>query len=240
MYTQIKAAVEAQGLRIRAAFYPTPEDLVPLLENGAAAATLILVGNAGSELWPVFTHSAEYKDGFADPLDRWSKRLGLALAAEYQGAALFPFGGAPYHPFLSWAKRGDLSISSPLGVSLHPQYGLWHAFRFALSLPYRLEDLPRSGDGLASVNACHACLDQPCLSACPVDAFTGSDYRALDCARFLRQTPDHACNHLGCGARRACPVGKNYQYQPEHACFHMRTFVADQVERSVIKICANA
>ncbi len=30
---------------------------------------------------------------------------------------------------------------------------------------------------------------------------------------------------LGCRARRACPVGREYFYDPEQAAFHMRAFL---------------
>jgi hypothetical protein len=30
---------------------------------------------------------------------------------------------------------------------------------------------------------------------------------------------------LGCRARRACPVGRGYHYDPKQAAFHMRAFL---------------
>ncbi|MEH6825730.1 MAG: hypothetical protein V7629_17690 [Motiliproteus sp.] len=223
MIAQIQQSVESRGLLIRAAFHVTPGDQVPPLENGGPTGTLLLIGNAGSAMWAAFTRSAEYNDGQADALDRWSIRLGRRLARQFGGAVLFPFGGPPFHPFLSWAKRGDGSVASPLGLSLHPQYGLWHAYRFGLCLPQRLEGLPVLPE---PTDLCQRCADKPCLDACPVEAFSGTEYRHTRCAQFLSQSPDHDCNHRGCHSRRACPVGKTYQYQPDHAQFHMRVFVS--------------
>jgi len=126
MYNRIQAAVEAQGLLIHAAFHVDAEDQVPALTyhqsgfwSDIPAGTLILIGNAGSALWPVFSRSAEYLDGQPDALDRWSLRLGHSLAEQFSGRAVFPFGGPPYHPFLRWAKRGDAAMTSPLARIFH-------------------------------------------------------------------------------------------------------------------------
>lgn len=226
MYQQINQSVSAQGLQVLSAFHVTPTDQVPPLANGEPVGTLLLVGNAGSAMWRAFSHSAEYSDGQADALDRWSVRLGQCLARKFGGEALFPFGGPPFHPFLSWARRGDGSQASPLGLSLHPRYGLWHAYRFGLCLPERLEGLPELPKPSELSDICRRCTGKPCLDACPVEAFTGTEYRHTRCASFLSQTPEHDCNHQGCRARRACPMGQGYQYQPDQAQFHMRVFVS--------------
>lgn len=229
MFTQITATAETQGLLIKAAFAVVASDRVPALENGEPAETLILIGNAGAAMWPQFIDSPEYHDAQPDPLDRWSLRLGRRMAREFGGRALFPCGGPPFYPFLSWARRGDLSVSSPLGLALHPRYGLWHAFRFALVLPYRLQGLPslaQSTQPGPAFNACLHCVEQPCLSACPVEAFSAGGYQHLCCAHFLSQDPEHGCNKIGCAARRACPEGKRYKYPPAQARFHMQAFVA--------------
>ncbi len=219
----LQRRLKTEGLLIRAWLPATQEDGLPLLPNGQSCRSLVLVGNAGSDLWPAFSRSPEYRDGQPDPLDRWSRRLGEALAREFDGLALFPFDGPPYYPFLSWARRSDRSMQSPLGMSLHPQYGLWHAYRFALAF----EDRPvaEAEEPVRSQWDCDHCVARPCLTACPVDAFDQNGYRVQDCARFLARNPDYDCNHLGCAARRACPVGQNYRYLPEHAQFHMKIFV---------------
>ena len=240
MFEQIKQKVEAEGLLIRSAFHTTPDDSMPLLDNAEPAATLLLIGNAGSAMWEVFSRSAEYLDSYPDSLDRWSERIGKRLAEEFGGAAFFPFGGPPFHPFLSWAKCGEPSETSPLGLSLHPEYGLWHAYRFALGLPQRL-DLSQRAEGSGAVETqpessvsahpCAGCDDKPCLSACPVGAFTGSEYRHVQCAQFLADNANYECNQLGCGSRRACPIGQNYRYKPEHAQFHMDIFVSNHARK---------
>jgi len=237
--------IAKQGLLIRSVFHLAPDDPVQPVGIEKPAETLLLVGNAGSSLWPVFSQSEEYVDGLPDPLDRWSARIGLQLADEFGALALFPFGGSPYHPFLSWARRGESGCVSPLGLTLHPEYGLWHAYRFALAFSQSLDinefievDEWQAEERLKAEAAdlCLLCVKQsgdktPCLTSCPVDAFTGSEYRVMDCVGFLDQQPRHECNQQGCRARRTCPVGAEYHYDEQHARFHMRQFVANHIDK---------
>ncbi|MDO6462067.1 hypothetical protein Q4485_15250 [Granulosicoccaceae sp. 1_MG-2023] len=196
--------------------------------DGATAApaggTLILAGHAGSTLWPVFSQSPEYHDRRPDPLDRWSRRIGKHIAAACGAQAVFPFDGPPWSPFLSWVQRAGTTFSSPIGLSIDPHAGLWHALRFALWFDRTLP-LP---EAQASTPPCQQCRSRACLSACPVGAFTGTEYRVEDCTDYLRRHPDSACMQRGCLARHGCPVGQNHAYQPAHAAFHMQAFLRSQ------------
>jgi ferredoxin len=218
----LEQALAAHGLVLGGGFAPEAADGVPLLPGGRAARWLALAGVAGSSLWPHFQASAAFTDGRPDPLDRWSREIGDAIAARFGGVALFPFGGAPQHPFPRWAERAGKLTRSPLGLQLHPRYGLWHSYRFALALPQPLEgheDTPDPAD------LCLRCAGQPCLRACPVDAFTGREYRVDACAAHLESEPQAACRSGGCLARHACPVGQDYAQDPAHARFLMDAFV---------------
>ena len=119
----IVTAVEAEGLASRGAFHPVPDDAVPRLGDGACAGTLLLVGNAGPGMWPVFAASEEANDGAPDALDRWSRRIVSRLAHTLDGAAHFPFGGPPWLPFIRWAQRAGSVYPSPIGPLVHPDYG---------------------------------------------------------------------------------------------------------------------
>lgn len=209
------------GLALRAVFAPRVEDAVPPVADGVPARTLVLIGNVGSSLWPAFRASPEFGDGQAHPLDRWSKRLGEELARRCGGSALFPFGGPPHHPFQRWALRGGSMFASPVGVLVDAQYGLWHAFRFAIALPDAADEPP-----LSAVSPCLDCRARPCLHACPVNAFVEGEYRYAICIEYLAAHPDAQCWRVGCLARHACPVGQAHRYLPAQANFHMNAFVA--------------
>ncbi len=182
---------------------------------------IALVGNAGSSYWPYFSESPEFADGSADPLDRWSRRIAGIIADRHGLTPVYPFDGPPYHPFQRWASRARDLSASPIGVLMHPRYGLWHSFRFAL-LGRDFESLETES---AAESPCLGCSGKPCLHSCPVDAFDGNGYRVEACAGFLRANPDCECLAGGCRARHACPVAIEYQYLPQQSCFHLRAFL---------------
>ncbi len=235
----IEAALAREGLIARGGFHPEPGDGLPGLENGAArtlvARTLVMVGNAGPEMWRAFAASPEFGTA-PDPLNRWSERVIGALAEAWGAQALFPFGGPPHLPFIAWAKRAEPVAESPLGILIHPDYGLWHAYRGALAFAEAFPLPPRA----ERPRPCDTCAEQPCLGACPVGAFTavgsdrvgsdrvGSDrvgYDVTACADHLGAPAGADCMAEACRARRACPIGRNYLYAPEQAAFHMTHFL---------------
>jgi hypothetical protein len=180
----------------------------------------LLVGNIGSSYWDDFSASPEYRDGLDDPLDRWSRRIAEAIAAEFALQPVFPFEGPPYYPFQQWAQRAEGLEQSPLGIMIHPAHGLWHSYRFAL--------LGADIDIETAVQGASPCLDcagRPCLHRCPVDAFSGKAYDVDACAGYLMSTPQAECHALGCMARNACPVAPQLRYLPAQASFHLRAFL---------------
>ena len=240
----LQADLSVYGLRLRGAWLPGEGDAIPAMPGGQPAAVVWMVGVVGSEFWPFFKASARYQEflhnGVPDPLDRWSRAVGDELGSRWGGVALYPFDGPPYQPFQQWATRAEPLQTSPLMLRIHPDHGLWHAYRFALALPeWAAGDLPESAlthpdtaldearspvAGLPRLDLCRTCDGQPCLSACPVQAFTGTTFKLDACAVHLH-TPDGAdCMTTGCLARRACPVGQGSRYMPEHAAFHMQAF----------------
>lgn len=226
---QIAERATAAGVALRGAIHPAAEDHVPAMPDGRPAGTLILLGFVGRAQWPVFAGSAEAADGRADPLDRWSRRVIGGLAAELGAAALYPFGGPPWLPFQRWARKAEPVHSSPLGVLIHPDWGLWHSYRGALVFAERL-DLPERRE---RPSPCDTCAEKPCLSACPVGAFTLERYDVGTCAGHIKSAAGRDCMELGCRVREACPVGAEHRFGPEQASFHMRAFLASRVASDV-------
>jgi hypothetical protein len=190
----------------------------------AEIRTIVLAGMIGRDGWEGFAASPEARDGLADPLDRWSRRLIESLAGELGGKALFPFGGPPFLPFQQWAQRAESLHSSPIGVLIHPYYGLWHSYRGALGLS---EELVIAEPALAP-SPCETCSGRWCLKTCPVGAFSEAGYDVAACAGHLRSMAGGDCMAFGCRARRACPVGAEHAYGPEQASFLMRAFLRGQ------------
>ncbi len=159
------------------------------MPDGRAAGTLLLLGWTGGVQWPVFAASPELADGAPHPLDRWSRRVIGGLAAEFAAMALYPFGGPPFQPFLRWAPRAEAVHASPLKLLIHPDWGLWHAWRGAMAFAERL-DLPTPD---RRPSPCETCAARPCLaaggfqrarSACPVGAPYGAEQAEFHTAAF--------------------------------------------------------
>lgn len=203
----LRAAVEPHGFRLNGAFH------------GEDGGTVVVVGHAGPLLWQRFT--AARPDG-PDPLDRWT-RATLAPVAERVGASLvLPNDGPPWHPFQRWAVRAEAVHPSPLGLLIHPQFGLWHALRAALLFPDARALPPRP----ETASPCAACAARPCLTACPVGAFNGTRYDATTCAAHVGSAAGTDCRERGCRARRACPVGRDRAWGDAQQAFHMAAFLA--------------
>ena len=218
----IVAAVEAEGLASRGAFHVTAADAVPPFADGALAATLVLLGNTGPGMWAIFAGSEEASDGAPDALDRWSRRVVSRLARAWDGVAHFPFGGPPWLPFIRWAQRAGPVYPSPIGPLVHPDFGLWHAYRGAMAFRECLDLPPR--DNRAS--PCESCAERPCLSSCPVGAFSATGYDVDGCVAHIESRAGARCLTAGCLARHACPVGREAAYDASQAAFHMRAFLA--------------
>ena len=218
--TEIEQALRSAGLTPRGAFHPGSEDGVPHAPTGAAAGTLVLAGNAGDRMWQAF-ETARAGAGAALTLDLWSRRVLDALAAQFDARALFPFE-RPYLPFQRWAMRAEACHPSPLGLLIHPDYGLWHGYRGALVFAEAIALPPQD----RRPSPCASCAERPCLGACPANAFAHRDYDVPACARYLAAAPQSACMQSGCAARHACPVGRAYRYPQQQQRFHMQAFLS--------------
>jgi ferredoxin len=218
----LRRDVQTSGLAWRGAFHPRAGDDVPSLADGAAAGTLVLLGFAGRGQWPAFVASVEHADGHPHPLDRWSRRVIGALGARHGAMDLYPSDGPPWLPFQRWAMQAEAVHRSPLGILIHPDWGLWHAYRGALVLRERI-DLPAPD---LRPSPCASCVARPCENACPVSAISRAGYDTAACGAHVAAEAGADCLQQGCRARRACPVGAAQRYGPEQAEFHMRAFLS--------------
>lgn len=214
---KIEAALKPSGMLIRgAADFPLGEG--PLLTDGSHAASVVLIGNVGGSIWPAFSRWRARYDG-PDPLDTWSKKIIGPLAQSLGGTAYFP-SDQPWQPFQQWAMRAEGLKPSPLGILIHPEYGLWHGYRGAIGFAVKAGENVVTDMG----HACDCCNTKPCLTTCPVSAIAPNpaDFAVSACRSHLA-TPSgqRGCMISGCAARNACPVGVQYRYPVEQLKFHM-------------------
>lgn len=219
-YASLAAAIAETGFLARGGFVPEPGAGVPVPKGFAAVRALVLVGNAGPALWRAFAADPERPKRGRRPLDDWTRATLDPIAARFGAHAVYSFIGPPYLPFQRWAKRAEGLHQSPIGPLIHPEYGLWHAYRGAFLFARDLS-LP-AVDVRAS--PCETCAEKPCLSTCPVGAFRPGRYDVPTCAGHISQPKGADCMDFGCRARRACPVGRAYVYEPAQAAFHMAHF----------------
>ncbi len=220
-FAELRSAATAVGLAWRGAFAIARTDPDIRLPDQRAARTVVLLGFVGAGHWSAFAASPEATDGEPNPLDRWSRRAIEDLAGRFGAKGLYPNDGPPWLPFQQWARRAEGLHASPLGILIHPAWGLWHAYRGALALADALPDEAMPG----APSPCDACSGRPCLTTCPVGAVAPGRYDVVACRAHVRSEAGRDCLELGCRARRACPVGAEYRYVPAEAEFHMRAFI---------------
>jgi len=216
----IAAALAAHGLILRGGFdFPDGED--PLTgPSGASAKSVLLVGQAGAAPWSHFKRWRERQpQAITNPLDTWSREVIGAVAAEFDARAVSP-SDRPYLPFQQWAMRAEGLKPSPLGILMHPTFGLWHAYRGALLF----EDKLALAEPHAAIHLCDTCIDKPCLKSCPVDAYSSAGFNYPACLAHVRGGNGEPCRSGGCLDRNACPYGTEYRYPPEVQAFHMASF----------------
>ncbi|MFD1982939.1 hypothetical protein ACFSOZ_09660 [Mesorhizobium newzealandense] len=217
---RIATALLANGLILRGGFNFTPGETPPLGPSAAPAKAVLLVGQAGAAPWPQFLRWREKQSGaIANPLDTWSCEVIGAVAETFGARAISP-SDKPYLPFQQWAMRAEGLKPSPLGILMHPQYGLWHAYRGALLFE---QELPIEA-AEAPIHLCDACAEKPCLKSCPVEAYSAQGFAYQSCLAHVRGANGGPCRTGGCLDRNACPYGTAYSYPPEAQAFYMAAF----------------
>lgn len=222
IHSRMTRALDDFGLILRGGFRPGPSDQVPDLPGGQPARAVVLIGNAGADMWHKFAPPTGH---CPDPLNRWCIDHLTPLARRFDARVVFPFDGPPWHPFQRWAERSESLEPSPIAMLLHPQFGLWHAYRAAFLFSQELEELGFEPAAKTSLQICDNCATQPCKSTCPVHAFDDNGYDVAACREHLRRPEGADCLALGCRARRACPIGQHFTYAPAQARFHMEAFL---------------
>ena len=219
---EIATALSAHGLILRGGFNFAVGETTPTGLSGAPIKSVLLVGQAGAAPWPHFLRwRVTQPQAIANPLDTWSRDVIGAVAVTFGARAVSP-SDKPYLPFQQWAMRAEGLKPSPLGILMHPQYGLWHAYRGALLFD---DELPVQA-AEAAPHLCDSCVEKPCLKSCPVDAYSAQGFAYPSCLAHVRGADGEPCRGGGCLDRNACPYGTAYRYPSNVQAFHMASFAA--------------
>ncbi len=236
----ISAWLETHGLRLCAFHWKDlPDTICELIQTALPQNTntthtqLLLLSNAGPNFWRCLQGSELAQH--AEPVDAFSLSLATNLQQTFIKTApfvqLYPTPiGQQHIPLMRLGGLAGWNIPSPLGLGLDPQFGPWSAYRVAwltqaTELPksfYVLRDAFKLIDLDAlqrSAELCVSC-DAPCEAACPANAVTlGESFNIQRC--YEHRQPEHSACHTHCFARKACPIGSEYQYDDAQLAHHM-------------------
>lgn len=221
MIDGIVSMLARYGLIPRGGFRFAAGEAAPSVPSGVPARSVLLVGQAGDAPWLHFSRwRRSQPENLADPLDTWSRTVIDGVAAEFGARAVYP-SDKPWLPFQQWAMRAEGLKPSPLGILMHPEYGLWHAWRGALLFDVEIPiQAPRE-----VIHLCDLCVGKPCLKACPVGAYSEAGFAYQACLDHVRGPSGEPCRTTGCLDRNACPYGAAYRYPAEAQAFHMAAFM---------------
>ena len=140
------------------------------------ARSIVVIGNGGGALWDALKSHAARNPGWwnrENPLDDFTREVvERDLAAPLRASGLrcttvYPFmSNGRTLSFIELGKVAGIAGPSILGVTVHPVYGPWIAFRAALLLD---EELDSPGDALG-FDPCPTCTARTCIPACPANA----------------------------------------------------------------------
>jgi len=176
--------------------------------------SLVMLGHVGSTLWEkVVRFELERTNPFDEVvielLGAWFGEHHPEAEWEvlYPGTALLPLGRL--------AESAGWGSPSPLGLTVHPEHGLWMAHRVVAltNMGFDWAQPP------AQLHPCDTCDGRPCESACPVGAvsFTaGFDIRGCGGHRIATGSE---CAYQ-CLARIACPIGALNRYVDDQMRYH--------------------
>lgn len=188
------------------------EELPLAIEN---LGHLILIGSGGPLLWtylksphihenhPIDTYVGECVNNFAH-----------TVFGDQAPVILYPRSDLVF-PLQQLGHILGLTKKSPLGIDLHPDFGLWFAYR---ALLWTSEDVPMINPPAWS-SPCETCVDKPCVSNCPSQAVTVQSFNIKNCANY-RLLANSSCANR-CLSRLACPFHAEQRYSDEQIRYHM-------------------
>jgi hypothetical protein len=215
------AGLARAGLNLVGTLTPDEYDrLVPevwsLARVAPASQGVLVVGNAGRALWPLFRASPEARLR-RDPLDRYTERVLREVAGmlpQPASVALYrERRDQQYLPLVRLAERAGFGSPGRVGVLLHPVYGPWISIRGVLFAGFRVPF--RKPEPFDPCTGCPA----PCAVVCHGQVIGPRGVDVEGC--FRTKLLERACR-AACDARSACVLGPEHAFAPEQIAHHSR------------------
>ncbi len=189
------------------------------------ARSIIVIGNGGAAMWRAFTRHAGQHPGWwnrDNPLDDFTREVierGVVNAVRSAGVrctAVYPFmNDARTLNFIELGKIAGIAGPSILGVTVHPVYGPWIAFRAALLVD---EEIDSPGEALG-FDPCPGCTARTCIPACPAGAVSVDS--GWDIPRCLTHRVEVEADCAPrCHARAGCVLGPEHRYPDDELAYH--------------------
>lgn len=178
--------------------------------------TLLLFAQAGRTFWE--RSVVDHLD-LPEPFDDRAREVVADWFEKEHSAAgwTIVYPGPAHIPLGQLAQRAGWGASSPLGLTIHPEFGLWLAHRIVVLTD--LEFSPRADTSEQPDHPCASCTDTPCVTACPVGAVTIAHGYDVEACATHRISEGSDCAEQ-CLARNACPVGAEHQYGADQMRHH--------------------
>lgn len=177
---------------------------------------LVLLGHGGRRLWAALQ---EWGMQTADPVDDYSHTLTRQFIRDYldDPPVCWLYPQTDYLvPLQQLGALAGWSYPSPLGQGIHPEYGVWFAYRAAF---LTTAVLPLYGEPVRP-SPCATCTDKPCITTCPVGGVRFAHFDVDGCAHY------RLCHHSPCAdrclARLACPFFPEHRYTLPQIQYHYR------------------
>lgn len=177
-----------------------------------ARQTFLLIGHAGPAFWSACQGSEQARE--PDPVDQFTQiqvieALKLFLP-ETDYRLLYPAADCRL-PLQDLGAIAGWHRPSPLGIGIHPDAGLWFAYRALVLVDEEWKKSDELSPADLGVDHCVNCKTQDCISACPPSALgMGQAPDLLRCCQF-RVESNSVCEKQ-CLARNACPVSPHQRY----------------------------
>jgi hypothetical protein len=226
----IRRAAAPHGLNLVAATPVARYDAV-VPENSRAGAidrdarSIVVIGNGGGALWHALKAHAARNPGWwerANPLDDFTREVverdmaGPIRDSGLRCTTVYPFmNNGRTLSFIELGKVAGIAGPSILGVTVHPTYGPWIAFRAALLLE---EVLDSPGDALG-FDPCPGCTARTCIPACPAAAVSVDAGWDIPKCLTHRVEVEADCTPR-CHARAGCVLGPEHRYPDDELAYH--------------------
>lgn len=177
---------------------------------------LILFGNGGSRFWQSMQRHRTRIEQEADAVDNYFIRtIENLFDVDSDHRIIYP--GNHRLPLQALGKLAGWHHDSPLGLGIHPVFGLWFAYRGVIMSNTDFTVLAENSD-IPSASPCESCDEKPCIAACPATAVTDSGFKVKLCSEYRLQS-DSRCQSR-CVSRLVCPIGRDYRYVEDQMAYH--------------------